>query len=197
MRHVTAAIVLLVSAAVSLAKDAPLAQGDLVAINVHELLAPDGELSETRQVAPDGTIRVPMLGPLKFGGLTPDEARDMLKKTMVDGKITARPQVRVALLAPAAKAPEKPGALKAGDQLVVRIFELVKPGEDYVGTLTVSPAGEIDVPSIGGVKVAGQRADEIEKTLIARLAGVLATPEKLVRVDRAANAKVPAPDGAD
>src|SRR5690606_15537016 len=73
---------------------------------------------------------------------------------------------------------------------------LVKPGEDYVATLTVNPAGEIDVPSIGAVKVAGQRADEIEKTLIPRVAKVLRDPELRVRVDRAANANLPAPDDA-
>jgi protein involved in polysaccharide export with SLBB domain len=74
----------------------------------------------------------------------------------------------------------------------VRISELVKPGEDYVGQLKINAAGEIDVPSVGLVKVEGQRADEIEKTLIGRLGKILANPDKLVRVDRFMNGMMPA-----
>jgi len=197
MRVAIAAIAVFIFTAIASAKDVPVLQpGDLIAINVYELLAPGKDLAETRQIAADGTVRVPMLGPLKFAGLSPRQARDMLETALVEGHVIADPQVRVALRMPAAQAPKEAKAVKAGDQLLVRIWALVKPDKDYVGQLNVNADGEIHVPSVGQLKVEGQRADEIEKTLIARLAKILANADKLVRVDRLMNGMIPAFGGA-
>lgn len=84
-----------------------------------------------------------------------------------------------------------------GEKVVVRVVELVQPGEDYVGTLKVNAAGEIEVPSVGRIKVEGQRPDEIEKTLAARLKGIIVAPQNAVRVDRSENWLIPAFKPAD
>ncbi len=170
----------------------PLQPGDLVGVNIYELLSAGKDFAETRQIMPDGTVRVPFLGRVKFAGLTPRQARDLLERMLVRGRFTADPQVRVALELPAAKAPEKPVPIRPGDRLVVRIFELRKPGEDCVGLLQVNSSGEINVPSVGAVKVDGLRTDQIEEELIGRLGKVLMHPGNLIRVDRGEVAVFPA-----
>lgn len=92
--------VLILSLTLARADDSkPLVPGDLIAIGVNDLIAPAKEFAETRQVAPDGTVRVPTLGQLKFAGLTPPEAKNMLEKQLIAKQIISKPKVRIALRA--------------------------------------------------------------------------------------------------
>jgi polysaccharide export outer membrane protein len=76
-----------------------------------------------------------------------------------------------------------------GDVLQVRIFEryaggtfptIDNPGAADLGNQMVTPAGTIEVPYVGTVKVAGLRPRQIERDIEARLAGKAKEPQVIV-----------------
>jgi len=85
-------------------------------------------------------------------------------------------------------APPEPG-VSAGDMLRVRIFERYAGGTfptidgfANLGTPTVTPAGTIEVPYVGTVKVAGLGLRQIERTIENRLAGKAKEPQVIVEL---------------
>lgn len=91
-------------------------------------------------------------------------------------------------------ATERPSArpepgVSAGDMLRVRIFERYAGGTfptidgfADLGTPTVTPAGTIEVPYVGTVKVAGLGLRQIERTIENRLAGKAKEPQVIVEL---------------
>jgi polysaccharide export outer membrane protein len=82
----------------------------------------------------------------------------------------------------------EPG-VAAGDMLRVRIFERYAGGTfptidgfADLGTPTVTPAGTIEVPYVGTVKVAGLGLRQIERTIENRLAGKAKEPQVIVEL---------------
>ena len=184
MRYVIALFAALFCAALANAgKTVALAPGDCIAINVYDLLAPNTDFADVQQIRAEGTVRIPLVGPVKVAGLTTRQARDLVEQTLVDSKVIADPQVRVGLRLSADQLAEKPAPAKAGDRLLVRICELVKPGEDYTALLEVKASGEVELPEVGKVQVVGMSIDEIEKAIIQRLKGTFVKPQLHVRVD--------------
>lgn len=82
----------------------------------------------------------------------------------------------------------EPG-VSAGDVLRVRIFERYAGGTfptidgfADLGTPTVTPAGTIEVPYVGTIKVAGLGLRQIERTIENRLAGKAKEPQVIVEL---------------
>lgn len=98
---------------------------------------------------------------------------------------------RPAATATRSTATESPSARTAitvspGDVLRLRIFEryqggtfptIDNPTASELGSQMVTPAGTIEVPYVGTVKVAGLRLREIERSIEARLAGKAKEPQ--------------------
>lgn len=87
---------------------------------------------------------------------------------------------------PAARS--EPG-VSAGDVLRVRVFERYAGGTfptidgfADLGTPTVTPAGTIEVPYVGSVKVAGLGLRQIERAIESRLAGKAKEPQAIVEL---------------
>ena len=56
-----------------------------------------------------------------------------------------------------------------GDQVAMSIQDLIEPGQPYSVTVEVSALGEIRVPELGSVKIAGLTEQEVEQEIRARL----------------------------
>ena len=149
--------------------DAEIAAGDLVEVNIFELLQPGHDYDEVRRVTPEGDIRVPNLGEVKAADLTARELRQRVEERLASDGITQDPQVRIALRRQADQLAEPAGPLKPGDTVRVRVFELQQPGVDWSQSLAVSEEGTLNVPSLGAVKVEGLDVHEVEDRLVEQL----------------------------
>jgi len=72
--------------------------------------------------------------------------------------------------------------LMQGDTIALTIQDLITPGQPFNVALQVSPLGEIRIPDLGSIRVAGMTEQEVEQELTARLrdAGLLARPVVIV-----------------
>ncbi|MBL9121855.1 MAG: polysaccharide biosynthesis/export family protein [Phycisphaerae bacterium] len=74
--------------------------------------------------------------------------------------------------------------LAAGDDVRVEIFELVSQGQTEMMVRTVDPSGNIRLPTIGELPVAGSTIAQIQKAIETRLKGLIADPLVSVILER-------------
>lgn len=116
--------------------------GDVVGLQVED----HPELSADTVVRPDGMISAPLLGDVPAGGVTPEALRQTLKA----GYATRIPQpVVTVFVKPQAKLNEFFTTLMSGDFGATR-------------TLVVRPDGQISLPLLGEVTVAGHTVGEMQ-----------------------------------
>lgn len=71
--------------------DTTLGPGDVFSVRVYG----EEEMSGTHQVAPDGTINFPLLGPVQVEGLEPPEVADRIQMQLREGDLLRNPHVSV------------------------------------------------------------------------------------------------------
>lgn len=75
-----------------------IAAGDVLMINIYELLAPAQPAPMQVQVSEKGMVQVPFVGDIAVAGLTLDEIRDKVIATLRERQIIREPEVQVQLL---------------------------------------------------------------------------------------------------
>lgn len=161
--------------------------GDLIEINVFELLQSGRDYSETHRVSHEGNVKLPYAGQISVVGRTTEEARIRVIESLREQKIMRNPAVRIAIRRSANDPPEPFTPLKRGDHLQINIFELVNPGEDYSQHSQVNEQGRIKLPHLNEVTVQGLTTEAVEQLLVNRLKDkVLSDPQ--VRVELSADA---------
>jgi polysaccharide export outer membrane protein len=129
-----------------------LAPGDLLEISVFDSL----ELTTHTRVTSQGVISFPLLGKLQVGGLTPQEAQNLIREQLVKGDFVKDPQVAVFVAEYANQAVyvlgevSKPGAypLVGGH----RLFELISAAGGFSAragkTITITRQASFDSPQV-------------------------------------------------
>jgi len=79
-------------------KDYLLGPGDTVSVTIFELLAEGTETTVSRQLSETGYVSIPVLGSVKFGGLTSREAEARLGEILVQEGLMRNPRVQVVIL---------------------------------------------------------------------------------------------------
>ena len=74
--------------------------------------------------------------------------------------------------------------LAAGDDIRVEVFELVSQGQTEMMVRTVDPSGNVRLPTIGELPVAGFTIAEVQKSIEQRLKGLIADPLVSVILER-------------
>lgn len=164
--------------------DTKISPGDLLAVNIYELLKPQEDYAEARQVAPDGQIRLPLLGQVDVQNLTARESRDLIERLLVQRGVTQDPQVRVDLRRTADQLQQDHPRLSAGDNIIIRVFELERPAEDYNQLHVVGDGGTVHLPGVGQVQAADRRIDELESLLAEQIEAARIVRQPYVRVIR-------------
>mgnify|MGYP000602846355 CR=1 FL=1 len=72
--------------------------------------------------------------------------------------------------------------LGAGDVVQVTVQDLISPGQPYQAAIEVNPSGEIRLPVLGSVKVAGLSESEVEQEITNRLREANLLPRPIVLV---------------
>jgi polysaccharide biosynthesis/export protein len=140
-----------------------LGQGDSVDIAVYR----NSDLNKTVHVTTDGNITMPLIGDLKVAGKTLTEMRNSLQKQLA--RYIVDPQVSVSL-------ENKQG------------FTIDKLSLTF--TVSAYNKGKVLFPTIGEIRVAGLKVDELEKELEKRLAEFYFEPVVDINVAPLANFKV-------
>jgi polysaccharide export outer membrane protein len=79
-------------------KDYVLGPGDAVGVTIFELLAEGTETTVNRQLSETGYVSIPVLGSVKFGGLTALEAEARLADLLIQQGLMRSPRVQVVIL---------------------------------------------------------------------------------------------------
>jgi polysaccharide biosynthesis/export protein len=74
--------------------------------------------------------------------------------------------------------------LAAGDDVRIEIFELVTQGQTEMIVRTVDPSGNIRLPTVGELPVAGSTIAQVQKVIENRLKGLIADPMVSVVLER-------------
>ncbi len=158
---------------------ASIGAGDLLQVKANDLVTPGQEYMTDAQVNELGDIKIRNVGSVHVGGLTPAQVEDKIGQLAVTGGFLPAksannpgPQVFVRLVKKA-EAGVGGGAGVAGalpkigvaDTLLVKVYELVMPGQEYVAELQVDGEGDIKVRNLGRVAVAGLTTTEIEEKI--------------------------------
>lgn len=132
---------------------------------VHVDVYGEEDLSGTATIGPDGTVFVPLLGPVQIGGLTPHEAAARITERLADGYLVS-PQVAVEVQQYLSQKVAVVGAVK-------------RPGEYYLDGPThlldvLARAGNIDAEK-SAREIRVRRADG--QTVVVAVDALLATGE--------------------
>jgi protein involved in polysaccharide export with SLBB domain len=141
-----------------------------VTVAITNLIGPGNTIELQRRVSDGGQIPLPYLGLVRVGGLSVPDANDELQDTIRRSNLTCFGPVptKLVLAEPAERTTVKWGPVRAGDTVLVRMWDLVGPNEKSAESLHVAGDGTIAVSLIGTVKVAGLTDDQIEVRLIER-----------------------------
>lgn len=151
--------------------------GDTIRVRCDQVPA----LTNTYQVAQDGTALFPGAGSLKLEGLSPQEAADALKEALVANGYPRTLTLSLEIVAPEAEqdAPSAPGAprkLQAGDVLAIQIA-----GEPTAsGQFQVQQRGVVNMPMVGEIQAQGLTVDELTEVIRQRFGEYVVEP--VVRV---------------
>lgn len=72
--------------------------------------------------------------------------------------------------------------LGPGDTFTISVPDLINPGQDWVAALEVSWAGEVRIPTVGAIKVAGLTENQVEEEIRNRLKEAEELPNPIVTV---------------
>jgi protein involved in polysaccharide export with SLBB domain len=160
-----------------------LAIGDEILVWVRSPINQPEFSSRSFSIQADGTVRLPHLsGPLHLAGLNVGDARQLIRKTLIDSQQYLNPTVEMSLIAGNAKepkeiAPEQQviGPFRVGDHIRIdvgdpqasdsfRLFATIQPD----GTVATSPQISESVFAVAKLKLAGETANTIAAVIADR-----------------------------
>jgi protein involved in polysaccharide export with SLBB domain len=137
------------------------APGDLLCIGVAQL-TPDGiETLKTVRVNAAGEVSLFYVGNQNIKGLSFTDAATKIADAYKEKRIVQQTLVSINRLATGEARPLKPG-----DHVSIRIFELSGPAVWTHRILPISPAGNVGLPLIGQIKLAGLEEAAAEQTVL-------------------------------
>ena len=161
----------------------PLAPGDVISVQIFELLQAGRDHVESLRLDAAGQIRLPILGTVEAGGRTRDELEEHIAERLRDAGVLRRSSVRVRVWQRhEGDAPFEDPVIEPGDRLQLRIHELERPGQDWGQRVEVDDQGRIELPQLGVVEIAGLTTAEAEDHLHQRLSEAEILRNALVRI---------------
>ena len=154
--------------------DTRIGPGDIVEVNV---LGSD-YLDQKVRVEPDGTIRLPLLGSLAIGGLTRQQAEELISRALEEAEVVEDPEILIFVedlsgpsTASQADDPQ-PAAVQSGD---IEDEPRIGPGDllevQFLGLaqldrkVRVEPDGSVRLPLLGYLAIAGLTRRQAEERI--------------------------------
>jgi protein involved in polysaccharide export with SLBB domain len=132
-----------------------LAVGDLVAVSIHGVIAPDRSETFERHVCEDGHLGLPWVGSIPVRGLTTDRAAGEIVGGLRRANVENNAIVTVGVLRSAGESKIRPGPIAQGDPLRITIFDLTGAGARTEVLAVVGGDGMVELPAAGEVKLEG------------------------------------------
>ena len=167
-----------------LPRPATLSRGDLVQLTLYGMTGPGVPTPFYLHVDADGSLSVPLAGMVNVDGLTTDRAAAKVSQSLSDANLVRDGVVTIGLVQPAAETGLAAGPIRAGDALMVTVFDLVGPGRRLVSLAMVGTDGQIELPLAGPVKLEGLTEGQADAAVQARFSDKRVLPRATVSVLR-------------
>jgi protein involved in polysaccharide export with SLBB domain len=146
-------------------KPGPIGKGDLLSLAVYDLAGPGVRSEFQARVGTDGQVGFPYVGGVPVDGLSEAKSAEAIAKALREKGISAGAVVAVYRAQSADAADVKLGPVAAGEVLRITLTELAGPGVESTKTVKVDPQGNIAMPFVGAVKVAGLTEAAVAKAV--------------------------------
>jgi len=133
----------------------PIVPGDWLHVSIIDLVGPGVATYRDLHVDEQGMIGMPMVKPIKVGQLTIGKAIEAIVKQYNKENLIQTAQVTVERWEAGARSNIGHGALKTGDFVRAIVVELRGPGTESVINTQIDEQGNIQLPVVGAVKLAG------------------------------------------
>jgi protein involved in polysaccharide export with SLBB domain len=143
----------------------PVAAHDLLAVSLPSFTPNPGRVALLERVDEDGRVTLPAVPAVEVKGKTLAEAKASIDKAYAEVGIFAKAEATVTRVETAAAPSVPPGKIAKGEHLEFRIWNLM-PNQETKAILTVDAKGEVAVPELGAVEVAGGSEASAERAIV-------------------------------
>jgi protein involved in polysaccharide export with SLBB domain len=133
----------------------PIANGDLLRISINDLIGPGVAMVREFRVGDDGSVGLPIVGPVHLAGLTLVDGEVAIEKAYRKANLIQNAQNKIERWESAADSTAARGPLRPGEFVRVIVSDLRGPGLETIVNSQVDENGDIDMPLIHRVRVGG------------------------------------------
>jgi protein involved in polysaccharide export with SLBB domain len=134
----------------------PVGAGDLLIVTVYDIPTPGVEMVTPVRVGGDGTAYLPFVGPVRMQDMTEIDAAAAVTRAFLNKNLAKNAAASVLRVESGQRPGVRLGPIEKGDLLRVAIENLTGPGWQDLKLTRVGPAGQITLPYVGAVDVAGR-----------------------------------------
>lgn len=143
--------------------------GDVVRVTLFGLYSPGGHDTFELHIAEDGSLPVPLVGPVPVKGLTSDRAAAAVSAAQAKANLQNDAIVVIGIVRSAAETRVKPAVIANGENLRITLFDITGPNDRLEVLAQTADDGTIVLPLVGALKLAGltemQADDAVRKAM--------------------------------
>jgi protein involved in polysaccharide export with SLBB domain len=157
---------------------------DLLRVSISDLQGPNVITTRLIRVDEEGSTRLPYLKAKKLAGLKTAAAEKQISRAYKDENVVPNAIVNVTRVEAGSRVKHKGGPIAEGDLVAIMIDELTGAGVSTTFKVNVGEDGEVAMPLVGVLNVAGKTEAQAEQVVAAayRDQNLLRTPIVAVRV---------------
>ena len=155
---------------------------DLLRVSISDLQGPGVITKRFVRVDEEGSTRLPYLKVKKLAGLTTAAAEKQISRAYKDENVVPNAIVSVTRVEAGSRVKHKGGAIAEGDLVAVTVDDLTGPGVSSTFKVNVDEEGEIALPRVGVLSIAGKSEAQAEQIVASVYQNLLRNPVVGVRV---------------